>query len=169
MVREIPVSATKPSREPCPTTCHLLPAPVDSGIKCHYCQCVEPNLREQIDENRTTAAAVAAISCCSFCGHGPALAFIHGWLVCRSNFVSTVHRGAVAVPVYTTTTVFALPFSFPPNRDSDLGSHTRSRLFSPLPTMMRALHFFAGRLQPFLPSPTRGKVLTYRIYLVWCI
>ena len=36
--------------------------------------------------------------------------------------------------------VFALLFSPPPSRNSDLGSH--SRLFSPLPTTVRALHFY---------------------------
>ena len=35
---------------------------------------------------------------------------------------------------------FSLLFSFPPSRNSDPGSH--SRLFSPLPTSVRALHFY---------------------------
>ena len=32
----LPVSATKPRRGPCHTMCHLRPAFVGKGIKCHY-------------------------------------------------------------------------------------------------------------------------------------
>ena len=39
IVTKFLVSATKPSREPCHTICHLLPALVSNGIKCHYCRC----------------------------------------------------------------------------------------------------------------------------------
>ena len=39
---KLPVSATKPTGGPCHTSCHLLPALVDSGIKCHYCHCRAP-------------------------------------------------------------------------------------------------------------------------------
>ena len=35
----VTVSAAKPSRWPCHTICHLLPALVDSGVKCHCCRC----------------------------------------------------------------------------------------------------------------------------------
>ena len=40
--------------------------------------------------------------------------------------------------------IFALLFSLPPSHNSDPGSH--SRLFSPLPTTVRALHFIARGL-----------------------
>ena len=36
------VSATKPGRGPCHTICHLLPALVGNGIKCHCCRCRAP-------------------------------------------------------------------------------------------------------------------------------
>ena len=53
---ELPISATKPSRVPCHPICHLLPILVDSGIKCQYCRCRPPPLRQQINEktNKTT-------------------------------------------------------------------------------------------------------------------
>ena len=34
IVTNLPVSPTKPSRGPCQTICHLLPALVNHGIKC---------------------------------------------------------------------------------------------------------------------------------------
>ena len=37
MVTNLPASATKPSRGPCHTICHLIPALVDNDIKCHCC------------------------------------------------------------------------------------------------------------------------------------
>ena len=39
IVTKLPVSATKPSRGPCHTICHLLPTLVDSDVKCQYCRC----------------------------------------------------------------------------------------------------------------------------------
>ena len=44
-------------------------------------------------------------------------------------------------------------FSLLPSRNSDPGWH--SRLFSPLPITVRALHFIARMCQLFLPSSTR--------------
>ena len=40
--KNLPVSATKPRRGPCHTICHLLPALVGNGIKCHCCRCRAP-------------------------------------------------------------------------------------------------------------------------------
>ena len=49
--------------------------------------------------------------------------------------------------------MFVLLFSLTPSHNSDPGS--QSRLFSPLPTTVRALHFFiARRFKLFLPSST---------------
>ena len=48
--------------------------------------------------------------------------------------------------------VFALLFSLPPSRNSELGSH--SRLFS-FPTTVRALHFLSDETSAVLPLPTR--------------
>lgn len=47
-------------------------------------------------------------------------------------------------------------FSLPPNRTSDSGSN--DRFFSPFPTTIRALHFFARIPQPFLPSSTHVEL-----------
>ena len=52
--------------------------------------------------------------------------------------------------------IFALLLSLPPSLNSDPGSH--SRLFSPLPTTVCALHFIARRFQLFLPSSTRVEL-----------
>ena len=49
--------------------------------------------------------------------------------------------------------VFALLFSLPPSRNSELGSH--SRLFSFPPTTVRALHFLSDETSAVLPLPTR--------------
>ena len=38
----LPVSATTPRGGPCHTICHLLPALVGNGIKCHCCRCRTP-------------------------------------------------------------------------------------------------------------------------------
>ena len=47
-------------------------------------------------------------------------------------------------------------FSLPPSRNSDPGPH--SRLVSPLPATVRALHFIARRFQLVLPSSTRVEL-----------
>ena len=49
--------------------------------------------------------------------------------------------------------VFALLFSLPPSRNSELGS--QSRLFSFPPTTVRALHFLSDETSAVLPLPTR--------------
>ena len=38
----LPISATKPRREPCHNICHLLPALVGNGIRCHCFRCRAP-------------------------------------------------------------------------------------------------------------------------------
>ena len=58
----IPVSATKPSRGRCHTICHLLPALVGNGIKCHCCRCRAPtpaNKSTKTEQNRLDSGAVA--------------------------------------------------------------------------------------------------------------
>ena len=56
-------------------------------------------------------------------------------------------------PLYLTSHLLSSPFYFSPSRNSDPGS--RSRLFSPLPTTVRALHFYR---EPFLPSSSRAEL-----------
>ena len=58
---KVPVSATKPSRGPCHIFCHIFPALVDSGIKCHYCRCQAP-LFEQINEHQTKLIGLGGCS-----------------------------------------------------------------------------------------------------------
>ena len=38
IVTNLPVSATKPRRGLCHTICHILPALVGNGVKCHCCR-----------------------------------------------------------------------------------------------------------------------------------
>ena len=57
-----PVSATKPRRGPCHTICHLLPALVGNGIKCHCCRCRAPppaNKSTKTKQNWLDSGAVA--------------------------------------------------------------------------------------------------------------
>ena len=60
--------------------------------------------------------------------------------------------------------VFALVFSLPPNRSSDPGLH--SRLISPLPTTVRALHFYRETKKDQLlkaPASSVGKHNSTRV------
>ena len=72
--------------------------------------------------------------------------------------VSTTHRSysqlttSFNIKIPVSVVIFALPFSLPPSRNSDPGSH--GRLFSPLPTTVRS----AKILQPFLPLLTRVEL-----------
>ena len=47
------VSATKPRRGPCHTICHLLPAFVGNGIKCHCCRCRAPSTANKSTKTQT--------------------------------------------------------------------------------------------------------------------
>ena len=58
----LPVSATKPTRGPCHTISHLLPALVGNGIKCHCCRCQVPPQRtnqQKPKQNCLDSGAVA--------------------------------------------------------------------------------------------------------------
>ena len=52
--------------------------------------------------------------------------------------------------------ILALLFSLPPSRNSDPGSHCR--LFSTLPTTVRALHFYPEKASAFLLWSTRVEL-----------
>ena len=75
---------------------------------------------------------------------------------------STAHFFCLIVFAHPFYNFRTFPFSFVPRRNSDLGS--LSRLFSPLPTTVRAYIFIAGTVWLFLPSSTRIK-LSRTIYL----
>ena len=61
----LPVSATKRRRGPCHTVCHLLPALVGKGIKCHCCRCRAPppaNKSTKTKQNCLDSGAVATVT-----------------------------------------------------------------------------------------------------------
>ena len=64
----LPVSDTKPRRGPCHTICHLLPALVGNGIKCHCCRGRAPPPKE-IVESQTKLPGLGG---CSHCCRGRA-------------------------------------------------------------------------------------------------
>ena len=65
--------------------------------------------------------------------------------------------------------MFALLFSLPPSRSSDPGSH--SRLFPPLPTTVRALHFYRAKisaLSSLVRYTSTHHTYTYTWYVCNC-
>ena len=60
--------------------------------------------------------------------------------------------------------VVALLFSLPPSRSSEPGTH--SRLFPPLPTTVRALHFYRKKMSA-LPSSIITRNRTHNMSGEW--
>ena len=58
--------------------------------------------------------------------------------------------------------MFALLFSLPPSSNSDPGSH--SRLFSPLPTTVRALHFYREKISELSSLVDSRRIVPYPRY-----
>ena len=69
--------------------------------------------------------------------------------------------------------IFTLLFSLPPSRNSDTGSH--SRLFSPLATTVRALHFYCEKISALSSLVDSRRIGTYytckptMVYTSYCL
>ena len=76
----------------------------------------------------------------------PLLNYILGAFLLKEQVTTTKKESSVGPPLFFFSIpfiIFALLFSFPPSRNSDPGS--QRRIFSTIPTTVRALHFYRGK------------------------
>ena len=58
----LPVSAIKPRRGPCHNSCHLIPALVSNGIKCHCCRCRPPQAAKKLPKIKPNCLDSGAVA-----------------------------------------------------------------------------------------------------------